>query len=223
MQTILKGTAAALLLAGCAETAGHNASFGMEAGAQIESPTFGNATMNNMLVQTGARDYTVALGQRFAAEVNTVVNFPFDSAALTPEAQAILRQQATWIRQFPEIRFKVFGHTDLVGSDAYNRALGLRRANAVVNYLVGLGVSRQRLEAVVSYGETRPVIPTPQREVQNRRTVTEVTGFVGNHPMVLNGKYAEVIFREYVASAVPTTEVSESSVDAGGGGGGGGE
>jgi hypothetical protein len=49
------------------------------------------------------------------------------------------------------------------------------------------------------------VIFTQEMERQNRRTVTEVSGFVSNHPMVLNGKYAEVIFREYIASAVPLT------------------
>jgi peptidoglycan-associated lipoprotein len=72
---------------------------------------------------------------------------------------AILDKQANFIRQFPEVRFKVFGHTDLVGSQGYNYNLGLRRAKAVVNYLVAKG-SRSRLEAVVSYGKTRPLIQT---------------------------------------------------------------
>ena len=120
-------------------------------------------------------------------------------------ARATLRRQATWINQFPEIRFKVFGHTDLVGSQAYNRGLGLRRAQAAVLYLTSQGISRSRLEAISSFGETQPVIITQEMERQNRRTVTEVSGFVSNHPMVLNGKYAEVIFREYIASAVPLT------------------
>jgi len=54
---------------------------------------------------------------------------------------------------------------------------------------------------VVSYGKTRPVIQTPGPEQRNRRTVTEVVGFMKDHPMVLNGKYAEIIMREYVESA----------------------
>ncbi len=74
----------------------------------------------------------------------------------------MLDKQANFIRQFPEVRFKVFGHTDLVGSQGYNYNLGLRRANAVVNYLVGKGISRSRLEAVVSYGKTRPIIQTSE-------------------------------------------------------------
>ena len=55
----------------------------------------------------------------------------------------------------------------------------------------------------MSFGKTRPLIDTPGPEVLNRRVVTEVSGFVQNAPTVLNGKYAEVIFREYVKSAVP--------------------
>ncbi len=79
-----------------------------------------------------------------------------------------------------------------------NKALGLRRAKAVVAYLETRGISRSRLEALVSYGETRPLIQTTQPELQNRRTVTEVSGFVESHPTIMNGKYAAVIMREYL-------------------------
>ncbi len=179
-----------------------------EAGSELDLGNFGNATMNNHLVMTGQRDYAVALSRKFAAEVPTMVNFAFDSAVLDAEAQAILRQQADFIRQFPELRFKVFGHTDLVGSNAYNQRLGLRRAQAVVAFLTSQGVSRSRLEAVVSRGETQPLVVTEGREVRNRRTVTEVSGFVRNHPAVLNGKYAEVSFREYVESATRPSQLT---------------
>lgn len=203
MKSYLTLAAAAALTAGCASIDRSTLSFNREAGAVIDSGEFGNATMNNSLVQSGERDYTISLARRFASEVNSTINFPFNSTALDEQAQATLRQQADWIRQFPEVRFKVFGHTDLVGSQAYNRRLGLRRAETVVAYLGTQGISRSRLEAVVSFGETRPLIQTEAMERQNRRTVTEVSGFVRNHPTVLNGKYAAVIFREYVASAVP--------------------
>ncbi|MCE6971038.1 OmpA family protein, partial [Cereibacter sphaeroides] len=68
------------------------------------------------LLHMGALNATQALRDRFAAEVTPTITFPFDSAALTPEAQEVLRVQAGWIRQFPEVRFRVYGHTDLVGS-----------------------------------------------------------------------------------------------------------
>ncbi|WP_083545518.1 OmpA family protein [Sulfitobacter alexandrii] len=184
--------------------------FYREAGSLVDTGYFGNATLNNRLVMTGERQYTLDLANRFAAEVTSVVTFDFNSAQLDGTAQAVLRQQADWIRQFPEIRFRVYGHTDAVGSNAYNKALGLRRANAVVGYLSTLGISRSRLEAVVSFGETQPLIVTQGRERKNRRTVTEVSGFVQRHPTVLDGKYAQIIYRDYVASAVPPTQLSDT-------------
>lgn len=195
----LLATSALLALAACGES---SVSWDRELGSEVDKGQFGNATMNNTLLQTGELTYTVALAERFAAEVPDTITFAFDSAQLTPEAMDILRKQANFIRQFPEVRFRVYGHTDLVGSAGYNQRLGLRRAQAAVAYLTSQGISRSRLEAVVSYGKTRPIIQTSQPEQRNRRTVTEVSGFVSSHPLVLNGKYAQIIWREYVTSAV---------------------
>ena len=174
-----------------------------EAGHELDLKSFGNATNNNELVMRGELDYAVSLGNRFAAEVPSTVNFAFDSAVLDEGARRILDQQANWIRQFPEVRFRVYGHTDKVGSNSYNYGLGRRRANAVVGYLSRRGINRSRLEALVSFGETRPVVETQDRERRNRRTVTEVAGFVKRHPTVLDGKYAQVVYREYIKSAEP--------------------
>lgn len=195
----LFASTALLALVACGET---STSFDKELGSEVDKGQFGNATMNNTLIQSGQIEYTVALAERFNAEVTDTINFDFNQSNITPAAAAVLDKQANFIRQFPEVRFTVFGHTDLVGSQGYNQRLGLRRANAVVDYLVGKGVSRSRLKAVVSYGKTRPIIQTNQPEERNRRTVTEVSGFVESHPLVLNGKYAEIIWREYVGSAI---------------------
>lgn len=193
--------------------------FYSELGSDVDNGTFGNPTMNNELVMTGKIDAQVALGQRFANEVPTTITFAFNSSDLTDETRAVLRQQANWIRQFPEVRFRVYGHTDLVGSAGYNKALGLRRAKAVVAYLASQGISTSRLEAVVSYGKTRPVIQTPGPEQRNRRTVTEVSGFVQNNAMVINGKYAAIIMRNYIelgARAHPQNEAVQTQVNPGG-------
>ncbi|WP_147108487.1 OmpA family protein [Tateyamaria sp. syn59] len=179
--------------------------FYREAGALVDTGQFGNATANNTLLLTGERQYTFDLAQRFASEVGTTVNFAFNSSQLDAGARDALREQARWIRQFPEIRFRVYGHTDAVGSAAYNKRLGLARANAVVHYLTSQGISRSRLEAVASFGETQPLIVTQGRERRNRRTVTEVSGFVKSHPTVLDGKYAQIIYRDYVESGVART------------------
>ncbi|MBF9029188.1 OmpA family protein [Rhodobacterales bacterium HKCCE3408] len=170
------------------------------AGSHLDEGRFGNPTMNNILIQTGQANFVESLQLRFANEVPATINFAFDSAVLDQEARMVLSRQAAWIRQFPEVRFSVFGHTDLVGSDSYNYNLGLRRARAAVNYLVSQGVDRHRLEALVSRGENEPVVATQDRERQNRRTVTMVSGFVQNHPIVLNGEYARIVQRAYVGS-----------------------
>ncbi|NIZ13371.1 OmpA family protein [Phaeobacter sp. HF9A] len=181
-----------------------------EAGQPIDGAYFGSANANNTAVLSGDRSYQIQLAKRFAQDVPNTINFDFDSARLDGAARLVLDQQADWIKQFPEVRFRVYGHTDAVGSQRYNKALGLRRARAAVNYLVSHGISRQRLEAVASFGETQPLVLTDQRERRNRRTVTEVSGFVAARVNELDGKYAQIIYRDYVQSAVvPTTLTRE--------------
>ena len=164
MKHLLIATTGVALLAGCADPINQASVFDREAGSQLDVGDFGNSTMNNVLIQSGQLDYAINLARRFSSEVNDTINFAFNSSQLTPQAQAILQQQAAWISQFPEVRFKVFGHTDKVGGNAYNRALGKRRANAAVAYLTSLGISHSRLEAVVSFGETQPLILTENRD-----------------------------------------------------------
>ncbi len=212
MKKILATTGLAALAACGQGSYVSNSSYG-EAGFISTAGPFGNATMNNTMIMSGERSYTYELASRFAAEVLTNVNFAFNSAQLDAGARDTLREQARWIRQFPEARFRVYGHTDAVGSDRYNKSLGMRRANAVVAYLTSQGISRSRLEAVASFGETQPIIVTEGRERRNRRTVTEVSGFVEDHPSVIDGKYAAIVYREYVNSAVPRSGLTGISGD----------
>lgn len=207
--------ASAVALTACSAPTSEDAvytQFYSEAGSLIDAGDFGNSTLNNRLVMTGERQYAFDLAKRFASEVDSTVTFDFNSAKLDAQAQATLRQQAGWIRQFPEIRFRVYGHTDAVGSNRANKSLGLRRANAIVNYLATQGISKSRLEAVVSFGETQPIVVTDGRERRNRRTVTEVSGFVKRHPTVMDGKYAQIIYRDYVISSVSPSTLSSDQV-----------
>ena len=214
------GLSAALLVSACSSSGPIYSTFRSEAGALKKTDTFGEATKYNQNVMTRELDYTIDLAERFEKEVPTTVNFAFNSAELSPSARQILTTQANWIMQFPEIEFRVFGHTDKVGETAYNKSLGMRRARAVVDFLVEQGVDKSRLQAVVSEGETKPLINTESRELKNRRAVTEVSGFVAGHPNVLNGQYAMVVYRDYVESAAASMTLGGS---AGGGGITGGE
>lgn len=184
-----------LALSACTGT-----SFNQVAGGNLGNG-FGEATSNNTLVMNGSAPALSHLGGRFAAEVPTTINFAFNSSELDGAARAVLDEQANFMRTFPEVRFSVYGHTDKVGSNGANQALGRRRAQAAVAYLSTRGISTSRLEALVSFGETRPLVATQGPERANRRTVTEVAGFVDGHPLVLDGKYGQIVYRRYVGGA----------------------
>ena len=103
------------------------------------------------------------------------IYFDTDMFNVDAEDQAALRQQATYLQQFSNIRATIEGHADERGTREYNIALGERRANSAKNYLVSLGVPADRL-SVVSYGKERPaaVGSTEQAWARNRRAVTIV-------------------------------------------------
>ena len=131
---------------------------------------------SNVSVQAPRTGSISAHQRKFRAQARNVVYFGFNRDTLDTEARARLNEQAAWILENSELRFRVYGHTDKVGGDGYNYDLGLRRANRVVDYLVSKGVSRGRLEAMVSNGEESPAVNTEDRERLNRRVVTEVYG-----------------------------------------------
>lgn len=190
--------AAGLGLTACSSP---HSSFNREAGSTIDEGGFGNPTMHNTMLQSGQISLAQIMSRRFHAEVPSMVNFAFDSAALDEEAIAILKIQAHWMKQFPELRYTIYGHTDAVGSATYNYRLGLRRANAVKRCLMSFGVPGSSIVAVVSRGETQPLIVSEGYEPANRRTVTEISGMLRRRGTNMDGRYARVIQREYVASA----------------------
>lgn len=98
------------------------------------------------------------------------VNFDFDSARIRPDAAAILDAAADTLKENPDVQIEVAGHTDSIGTDAYNRGLSQRRARAVVDALVQRGVDAARLSAQ-GYGESQPVAnnSTADGRAQNRR------------------------------------------------------
>lgn len=107
------------------------------------------------------------------------VNFDFDRDTLRPDAVSTLNEVVTILRQYSDLRVEVAGHTDLCGSEDYNQNLSERRARAVYDFLVNNGISASRLVGPVGYGESRPLVPTPQtlpgcKNETNRRTELNV-------------------------------------------------
>ncbi|HOV32689.1 MAG TPA: peptidoglycan-associated lipoprotein Pal [Candidatus Hydrogenedens sp.] len=86
------------------------------------------------------------------------VYFDFDSAALRPDAIAILQKNVEKIKQVPGVIIQLAGHCDERGTQEYNLALGERRALAVRDYLIKLGIPGERL-VTISYGEEFPADP----------------------------------------------------------------
>jgi peptidoglycan-associated lipoprotein len=84
------------------------------------------------------------------------VYFAFNSAALTSATKDKLRTAATFLKTMDSVEVQVEGHCDERGGVQYNLALGERRAKAVRNYLVALGVSGSRI-STISFGKERPV------------------------------------------------------------------
>jgi outer membrane protein OmpA-like peptidoglycan-associated protein len=82
------------------------------------------------------------------------VHFALDQSNISPASAAILDQVAAVLRQYPTIVLDLEGHTDPRASDAYNQALGLRRAQSVRNYLLRRGIDPARL-TIRSLGESR--------------------------------------------------------------------
>lgn len=98
------------------------------------------------------------------------VLFAYDSANVEPRFRQTLDRVADTLAEYNQTYVDVYGHTDSIGSDAYNQALSERRATAVADYLAGRGVQAARI-GTRGYGETQPVQPndTEEGRAANRR------------------------------------------------------
>jgi len=107
--------------------------------------------------------------------IGNTVYFETDSYVLTTDAQVQLQKQADWLRQYPMRTFTIEGHADERGTREYNLGLGERRANAIGNYFVALGIDKTRI-SIISYGKERPlcVEATDECWSQNRRGITSI-------------------------------------------------
>jgi peptidoglycan-associated lipoprotein len=90
------------------------------------------------------------------AFLNEYVYFDFDSDVLGPEAQSLLQIKAQWLNDNPSVlAIMIEGHCDERGTEAYNLALGARRADAVKKYLTDMGLANLSIQTQ-SFGEERP-------------------------------------------------------------------
>ena len=102
--------------------------------------------------------------------MNEDIYFEFDSSVLLPAGREVLNRKAEWLRENADASIIIEGHCDERGTNAYNIALGERRAESAKAYLTDLGIDGLRL-TTISYGEERPVDPGHNEEAwaKNRR------------------------------------------------------
>lgn len=120
-------------------------------------------------------------GVEFYVKVGDRVFFGLDKSDISEKAAATLKRQAAWLQKYANRTIVVEGHADERGTREYNLALGERRANAVREYLISLGVSAARIETI-SYGKERPAVlgSNDSAWAQNRRGVTLLRGGAGS-------------------------------------------
>lgn len=177
MRFKILGILAAIALLGACESAGEDKGSMSGDGGAAAKP---------------AETYTTPLGMRGAGEmmknvpgsqedledkVGSRAFFGFDQYSLDGVARGTLEKQAAWMTENPSVKVIIEGHADERGTREYNLGLGDRRANAVKDYLVALGVNPSRIQTV-SYGKERPraLGSNEAAWAQNRRTETVVSG-----------------------------------------------
>lgn len=104
------------------------------------------------------------------------VTFAFNSTEISPSFQQSLNKVADSMKQYPDSLIDVYGHTDSVGSDAFNLDLSKRRADSVARYLMMQGVSSARIQTQ-GMGKNYPVADnaTEEGRAKNRRVEIKIT------------------------------------------------
>ena len=155
----------ALLLAACT----HKQEAVNTAPPPVSPPPPQQQAVTSSIIPGSAQDFKVNVGD--------TVHFGYNEYSVQDEDKTTLQRQAAWLQKFPAVRVTVEGHCDERGTREYNLALGARRANAVKEYLVSLGVSSARVDTI-SYGKERPICTESDEScwAQNRRGVTVVAG-----------------------------------------------
>jgi peptidoglycan-associated lipoprotein len=124
-------------------------------------------------VPGSVKDFIVSAGDR--------IFFALNESTVSTEGAAVLDAQAQWLSHYPAVMVRIEGNCDERGTAEYNLALGVRRAQAIKDYLAGHGVSPSRI-TTVSYGKEKPIDPGTGEDAwaKNRNGHTTITaGAVG--------------------------------------------
>jgi OOP family OmpA-OmpF porin len=127
-------------------------------------------TVNNYQDNDGCPDEIPAAVKKFTGVIQGI-NFKTGSAVITKDSNKVLDKTVQVLVDYPDVKLEIGGHTDNVGKPEFNMELSQKRAESVKNYLVGKGISSDRLTAV-GYGMDKPLTSnkTKADKAKNRRT-----------------------------------------------------
>ena len=169
---LFTGALLVFFLAACSttpkDTADSSGSGSTSSSSDVSSSGSDSTSSDSASIEPGSQeDLIVNVGDR--------VFFNYDSFELDSDAQELLQDQVAWLKQHSGVSVIIEGHCDERGTREYNLALGEKRAQSVKNYLIGLGISSDRV-STISYGKERPAVvgSNDGAWAQNRRSVTLV-------------------------------------------------
>jgi len=122
------------------------------------------------------KKYNLVVVTKTKIEIKQTIYFDFNKATIKPVSFPLLNEVAQALKDNPQIKVRVEGHTDSRGADAYNMNLSQKRAESVRTYLIGQAIASDRMEAK-GYGKTMPIADnrTEQGRSQNRRVEFIIT------------------------------------------------
>jgi peptidoglycan-associated lipoprotein len=148
-----------LVLVGCS---------GKKKGTELEGGGPGGLTDESL--GAGGGSLALAKAGKYGAEDSGPlhdIHFDYDSFELDETARQTLQENAQWLKDHPNARVEIEGHCDDRGTVEYNLALGAKRAAAAKNYLIALGIGRDRL-TTISYGEELPICQEQSEDCWSR-------------------------------------------------------
>jgi len=140
-----------------------------EAGSNVARPALQDTSISRSSIKESPAEGQALRGAATEAALNSIL-FDFNSYTLSPAARETLAKNAAILQRKGNIKIRIEGHTDELGSDDYNLSLGEKRAKAALNYLESMGITSERL-SVISYGKEKPANPGHDEDARakNRR------------------------------------------------------
>jgi hypothetical protein len=142
--------------------------------------------------------FSVSAGFAASVDLRLNINFKTNEAIVDKDGQEVVRKLYVLSQKYPETKLLISGHTDSIGSDDFNMALSLRRAEAIEASLLGKGLIRERM-VVKGFGETAPLVENDSVEnrFKNRRVVGSFLGLTDEEKeMILAGDNKDDVIEE---------------------------